>query len=103
MEHTVIGDSVNLILRLQGLTKEFGVSVLISGATYDRVKDMCQVLCLGPVEICGRQQQIGLQEAIGLVSSDSEMAPIPEILSVMPDRDSKPIWVVHSSHRHIRN
>ena len=83
MEYTVIGDSVNLTSRLQDLTKEFGVSVLISGATYDHVKDMCQVRCLGPVEIRGRQQQVSLYEVTGLVSSDSQMVPFPEILPVM--------------------
>lgn len=83
MEYTVIGDSVNLTSRLQDLTKEFGVSVLISGATYDHVKDMCQVRRLGPVEIRGRQQQVSLYEVTGLVSSDSQMVPFPEILPVM--------------------
>ena len=68
MEYTVIGDAVNLTSRLQDLTKEYGVSVLISGATYDQVKDMCEVRALGDVEVRGRTQPVSLYQVTGLIS-----------------------------------
>ena len=86
MEYTVIGDVVNLTSRLQDLTKDYGVSVLISGATYCQVKNMCEVRALGPVKIRGRQQQVSLYEVTGLISrldfNDLQKAPVPEAATV---------------------
>jgi adenylate cyclase len=66
MDYTVIGDTVNLASRLQDLTKEYGVSVLISGATQSRVKHMCRVQSLGPVEVRGRRRPVDLYEVVDL-------------------------------------
>ena len=86
MEYTVIGDVVNLTSRLQDLTKEYGVSVLISGTTYDQVKDMCEVRALGSVKVRGRQQPVSLYEVTGLISrldiNDFQKAPVLEAATV---------------------
>ena len=83
MEYTVIGDAVNLSSRLQDLTKEYGVSVLISGATYDLVKDMCEVRALGRVAVRGRKQLVSLYEVTGLTSGDFQKGSVPEPATVM--------------------
>ena len=83
MEYTVIGDAVNLSSRLQDLTKEYGVSLLISGATYDRVKDMCEVRALGRVAVRGRKQLVSLYEVTGLTSRDFQNGPVPEPATLM--------------------
>ena len=40
MDFTSIGDTVNLAARLEGVNKQYGTKTLISGAVYDRVKDL---------------------------------------------------------------
>ena len=72
MDYTVIGDTVNLAARLQDLTKEYGASVLINGATRERVKHMSRLRSLGSVDIRGRQQQVDLYEVEG-VASESDI------------------------------
>ena len=81
MDYTVIGDAVNLASRLQDLTKEYGVSILISVSTHARVKHMCQVRSLGIVEVGGRTQPIDLYEVLDLKlkSTNSITEPTREL------------------------
>jgi len=79
MEYTVIGDAVNLTSRLQDLTKEYGVSILISGSTYERVRDVVTVRSLGTVQVRGRQQPVSLYEVVGLISDAVEEPIAPQM------------------------
>ena len=40
MDFTSIGDTVNLAARLEGVNKQYGTKTLISGAVYEKVKDL---------------------------------------------------------------
>jgi adenylate cyclase len=60
LNYTVLGDTVNVASRLQELTKEYGVPLLLSGATYERVATVFPCRLLGNVAVRGRQQETAL-------------------------------------------
>lgn len=63
----VVGDSVNLASRMEGLTKHFGATLVLSGATVERLKAPQSFLLrpLGRVEVAGRRQQLEVYEGAG--------------------------------------
>ncbi len=58
LECTAIGDTVNLASRLEGLTKDYGASIIISEATYQIVKDQFLTRHLGAVTGKGRARPV---------------------------------------------
>lgn len=58
MEYTVIGDVVNVAARLQALTKDLGVDVLVSSDIYEKVKDRVAARALPAVPIRGKAEPL---------------------------------------------
>jgi signal transduction histidine kinase/class 3 adenylate cyclase/ActR/RegA family two-component response regulator len=60
----VVSDTVNTASRMEGLTKHFGVSVLISGASFNRLKTPEQYhhRYLGKVQVKGKQKVLDVYE-----------------------------------------
>jgi adenylate cyclase len=65
LNYTVLGDTVNVASRLQGLTKEYGVPLILSGSTYEKVSLSFPCRFVGKVAVRGRQQETTLYTVEG--------------------------------------
>ncbi len=67
METTVISDAVNLSSRLEGLTREYQASIIISASTLDLIEDKqkYKTRYLDQVQVKGRQEAVKIYELTG--------------------------------------
>jgi adenylate cyclase len=71
MAYTVLGDTVNLGSRLEGLTKQYGVDILISAPTAAAIGD---IVCreVDRVRVKGKNEPVAIFEPLGLASELTE-------------------------------
>lgn len=70
--YTVMGDAVNLGSRLEGITKQYGVGIIVSDSTRALVKDMVYRE-LDRVRVKGKDEPVGIYEPLG-VATDIDKA-----------------------------
>ena len=65
INYTIIGDNANLASRLQDLTKTYQWPILISGSTYDQVKDEFEAELADSVVVKGRSEAVNVYKLMG--------------------------------------
>ncbi|MFN3586421.1 MAG: adenylate/guanylate cyclase domain-containing protein, partial [Moraxellaceae bacterium] len=64
MAYTVMGDAVNLGSRLEGLSKQYGVTIVVSESTRAAVPDFAY-RCLDCVRVKGKLEPVRIYEPVG--------------------------------------
>lgn len=76
--YTVMGDSVNLGSRLEGINKEYGTHIIISEFTYQDVKDHFVCREVDWVRVKGKNEPVKIYE---LISENNDDAKLKQLLT----------------------
>ncbi len=71
--YTVMGDAVNLGSRLEGITKQYGVGIIVGESTRDLLKDVV-FRELDRVRVKGKDEPVGIFEPLGFVGEVDKAA-----------------------------
>jgi adenylate cyclase len=65
MDYTMMGDSVNLAARLEGVNKQYQTYTMISEFTYELAKNDIEARELDSIRVVGKQEPIEIYEVLG--------------------------------------
>ena len=71
MDYTVLGNSVNLAARLEGLNKEYGTTILVSDAVRNRVEHCFRLEAIASVIAKGMTTETRVYELVEAVAEDA--------------------------------
>ncbi len=75
---TVMGDNVNLASRLEGITKQYHVQIVISEATYRQVSSQFVCRELDKIRVKGKNQPVNIYELMDVAAEKTKYEPLLE-------------------------
>jgi adenylate cyclase len=70
--YTVLGDSVNLAARLEGINKEYATQIMISEFSFEQVKDKFVFRKIDKVAVKGKEEPVTIYQLLGAFDEVSE-------------------------------
>jgi adenylate cyclase len=80
--YTVMGDSVNLGSRLEGINKEYGTNIIISEFTFEEVKNDFLTREVDWVRVKGKNKPVRIFELVGLKNQPEDVQKVTSLFSV---------------------
>lgn len=97
LAYTVLGDSVNIASRLQGVNKDYGTRVLISESTKQAAGDSFVYRFLDRVQVKGRTEPLACYEVVGYRGRiEPETTAMLEVYAAGIDRYHQRQWAAAS-------